>query len=134
MGLGWRKAISYAINREEIKRVALGDDYEIIHHPINPTNKSWLNPNGVKYCHDLIAVKDFVKTVGLGGGWTPGDYVGYGRWPRWEDVCAKNMTTIISPGFEVFCAVIVLIILSQVFLVNRLTTKKEKKFKGKRGI
>ncbi|MCG3253562.1 MAG: hypothetical protein KAX09_06925, partial [Candidatus Heimdallarchaeota archaeon] len=35
IGLTVKKAISYAINREEIKRVALGDDYEIIHHPIN---------------------------------------------------------------------------------------------------
>ncbi len=133
MGLGWRKAISYAINREEIKRVALGDDYEIIHHPINPTNKSWLNPNGVKYCHDLTATRDFMDTVGLGC-WAPGPYIGYGRWPRWEDVCAKNLTTIKSPGFEVLCAVIVLIILSQVFLINRLKTLKEKKANDKGGI
>jgi len=133
MGLGWRKAISYAINREEIKRVALGDDYEIIHHPINPTNKSWLNPNGVKYCHDLTATRDFMDTIGYGC-WTPGDYVGYGRWPKWEDVCANNLTTIKSPGFEVFCAVVVLIILSQVFLISRLKTLKDEKANEKGGI
>ena len=134
IGLGIRKAISHAINREEIKRLILGDDYIISHHPINPTNKSWLHPNGVKYCHDLIAAIGLMKTTGYWMGWTPGDYIGYGNWPRWEDVCAKNLTTRSSPGFEVFYAVIVLIILSQVFLINRLKTLKEKEAKEKGGI
>jgi ABC-type transport system substrate-binding protein len=132
-GLGMRKAISHAINREEIRSVVLGDDYEIIHYPTNPTNKSWLNPNGVKYCHDLTAARNFMDTAGYGCGWTPGPYLSYGRWPKWEDVCAKNVITMGSPGFEVFYVAIILIILSQVILINRLKTLKEKKANEKGG-
>ncbi len=134
IGLGIRKAISFAINREEIKRLVLGDDYEISHHPINPTNKSWLNPNGVKYCHDLIAAEQLMKTTGYWGGWTPGPYIGYGSWPDWKDVCAKNLITRSSPGFEVFCVIAVLIVLSQVFLIKRLKILKEKKANENGGI
>jgi len=106
IGLTVKKAISYAINREEIKRVALGDDYEIIHHPINPTNKSWLNPNGVKYCHNKQIANNYIDHAGYAIGWNP--YWGeQDDWPDWEDVCSPGTPTIEVNGFgleiAVFC-------------------------------
>ena len=121
-GLAVRKAITYAIDREEIKNIVLGDDYEIIHHPINPTLDSWLNPNVVRYCHDLQAARDFMITGGAYQDWPRKKYtyIGYGSWPNWEDVCSKNMITYSNPGFDIFFTIIVLVVLSQIFLINRL--------------
>lgn len=128
VGLAVRKAIAYAIDREEIKNIVLGDDYEIIHHPISPILSSWLNPNVVRYCHDLTAARDFMQT-NMYGLWLPTKYtyIGYGNWPNWEDVYSKNMITYSNPGFDIFCSIIVLVILSQIFLINRLKTTDVKK-------
>jgi len=128
IGLGVRKAITYAIDREEIKNIVLGDDYEIIHHPISPIMSSWLNPNVVRYCHDLTAARDFMQAI-MYDLWPPTKYtyIGYGSWPNWEDVCSKNMITYKYPGFDIFCTIIVLVILSQIFLINSLKTTFVKK-------
>lgn len=134
VGLGVRKAITYAIDRKEIKNIVLGDAYEIIHHPISPKMISWLNPDVVRYCHDLTAARDFMQTIMYDLHWIPNyeyTYIGYGDWPNWEDVCSKNMITYSNPGFDIFFTILVLVILSQIFQINRLKTKYMKKDQGK---
>lgn len=123
IGLTVKKAISYAINREEIKRVALGDDYEIIHHPINPTNKSWLNPNIFKYCHNKQIANNYIDYAGYAIGWNP--YWGeYDDWPDWEDVCSPGTPTIDVNGFGLEIAAFCLIICSISFLTYLKKRKK----------
>lgn len=125
IGLAVKKAISYAINREEIKRVVLVDDYEIIHHPINPTNKSWFNPNIFKYCHNLRVGRDYMNVAGFGC-WVPGGNE-YGPWSDWEDVCFGNPTTISVEGFS-FRITGLCIVLCSIFYLH-FTRKRRKKMK-----
>jgi hypothetical protein len=128
-GLGVRKALTYAINREEIKNVAMGDDYEIIHHPINPNLSDWLNPNVVRYCHSLRAARDLMTIVGYDICWMPSPYtyIGFGPWPKWEDVCSGKMTTYSNPGFELVITITVLFAFSLFYLIkNRLLKIKNR--------
>ncbi|MBK5114830.1 MAG: hypothetical protein KGD59_11680 [Candidatus Heimdallarchaeota archaeon] len=120
--LAVKKAICYAINREEIRRVVFGVDYEITHHPVNPTNKSWLNPNIFKFCHNLQVGRAYMNVAGYGCG-MPSNY-GYDRWPDWEDVCGNNPTTISVEGFslEIICISITLL-----SAVNLLCLTKRKR-------
>lgn len=117
IGLGIKKAISYAINREEINKVVFGDDYEIIHYPINPINKNWLNPNIFKYCHNLHVARNYMTVIGYGGCF-PHDMGGYDAWPDWDDVCGKNPTTISVVGFDYIIAIAVVSIMSSLCIIH----------------
>ncbi|MHA1555602.1 MAG: ABC transporter substrate-binding protein [Candidatus Heimdallarchaeota archaeon] len=63
-GLAVRKAISYAINREEINEVVHGGEYSIINYPIFETMGIWCNPNIIKYDHDLEMAKYYMSLAG----------------------------------------------------------------------
>ena len=52
-GLAVRKAISYAIDREEINQIVHGGDYTLTDHPIYAAMGVWCNPNIIRYNHDL---------------------------------------------------------------------------------
>ena len=114
-GLAIRKAISFAINREEIKRVVCGDDYYINHYPINPALENWLNPNIVRYCHNLQVSREYILNIaGFGLLWVP-DGNKYGPWPDWEDVCGNNPTTISVGGFSI---IICITLISIIYLIR----------------
>ncbi|TET28124.1 MAG: hypothetical protein E3J70_10600, partial [Candidatus Heimdallarchaeota archaeon] len=114
-GLGVRKAISYAINREEIRKVVLGDDYEIFHHPISPAFNEWLNPDIFNFCHNLQVAKNYMAVTGFYGYW-PYDWGGYGAWPDWEDICSPKTPSISVNGFGLEIAVFCLTICTISFL------------------
>ncbi|MBK5114829.1 MAG: hypothetical protein JJE41_14490 [Candidatus Heimdallarchaeota archaeon] len=122
IGLLVRKAISYAINREEIRRVVLGDEYEIIHHPTNPVLDEWLNPNSIRYCYNL----DFARKLMTLG--SPGiDFGGNGEpfeYPEWEEVCPSQPTTISVVGFDLIATLSVLTLLPISFHVYNKQRKK----------
>ena len=88
-----RKAISYAINREEIRRVVLGEDYKIIDHPINPFLGNWCNPNIIRYCHDIDVARRYFTSAGydVGCGHLDPNYVDtFPDWSNWDAVCSRN--------------------------------------------
>ena len=107
IGLLVRKAISYAINREEIRRVVLGDEYEIIHHSIDPALEEWLNPNSIRYCYNLDFARKLMTLgspgVGFGG---DGEHFEY---PDWEDICNENPTSVSVIGFDLIITLGVLL-------------------------
>jgi ABC-type transport system substrate-binding protein len=127
-GLAIRKAITYAINREEIRRVVLGDDYKVINDPINPFMGNWCNPNVVRYCHDLYVARRFFELAGysLCGGWYTGKYTDpFPNFTDWEAVCSRNepiTPTIDVQGFTFVSsclAVNSITMISMIFLVKR---------------
>ena len=122
IGLLVRKAISYAINREEIRRVVLGDEYEIIHHPTNPVLDEWLNPNSIRYCYNL----DFArKLMSLGSPGLP--YGGDGEpfeYPEWEELCNGNSSTISVKGFDILIAIGVLSTTSIYWMIFQLRKRR----------
>ncbi|NHJ32484.1 MAG: hypothetical protein FK732_06450 [Asgard group archaeon] len=126
VGLVVRKAISYAINREEIRRVVLGADYEVIHHPINPFMTEWLNPNSIQYCHDFSVAWYFMNVAGYDISCTY-DFNGWDGWPDWRDVCNSNPNTINVTGFNLLLALGVLSVLSTAYyFIRRKKTKSSR--------
>ncbi|MFW9924857.1 MAG: ABC transporter substrate-binding protein [Candidatus Thorarchaeota archaeon] len=65
-GLALRKAISYAMNREEMNEIVRGGLYKVINHPIHPTMGIWLNPNIIRYDHDLEKARYYMSLAGYG--------------------------------------------------------------------
>ncbi|RLI65100.1 MAG: hypothetical protein DRO67_03125 [Candidatus Asgardarchaeum californiense] len=65
-GLAVRKAIAYAINKEEINRMVFFGEEEISHYPIYATMGIWLNPNIIRYSHDYSLAKEYLSKAGYG--------------------------------------------------------------------
>lgn len=97
-GLAIRKAIAYAINREEINDIIHGGELSMNNHPISPILGKWCNPNIVNYCHNLEYAKYFMLAAGFdrGGGWI--DYPP--GFPDWENACpSTELPTTVSINF-----------------------------------
>lgn len=62
-GLAIRKAIAYAINREEINDVIHGGEAKISNYPISPILGKWCDPNIGKYCHNLEWANVFMEAA-----------------------------------------------------------------------
>lgn len=123
IGLVVRKIISYAINREEIRRVVLGDDYVVIHHPINPSLDEWLSPNSIRYCYNLKAVGILKTIAGFDIAWC-GPIEPISNWPSWEEFCPNNITSVNVAGFNSIIALSSVSILSVCFLSYQRRKKK----------
>ncbi|NHJ48528.1 MAG: hypothetical protein FK733_12155 [Asgard group archaeon] len=67
IGLVIRKAISYAINRQEIKQIIHNNEMITSDHPISPYFEEWLNPNIVKYNFDLDKARESLIKAGFEG-------------------------------------------------------------------
>ena len=63
-GLAIRKAICYAINKEEINKIVHNGEYKLIHHPIYPKLGIWCNPNIIKYTFDIEIAKIYMEMAG----------------------------------------------------------------------
>jgi len=63
-GLALRKAISYAIDREEMNNIIHGGDHFITDWPISPKLGIWCNPNIIRYRHDLEKAKEYMHYAG----------------------------------------------------------------------
>ncbi len=127
IGLGIKKAISFAINREEIKRVLLGDDYEVTHHPVNPLNKNWLNPDIFKFCHNLVVAQNYMSVTGYGLCGMPFEG-GYGPWPDWEDVCGESLSTISVTNYGFRITIISVVLIS---IISSFKLRKKRNLGGK---
>jgi len=62
-GLALRKAISYAIDREEINQVVHGGDYGLTDHPIYTAMGVWCNPNIIQYNFDLDKAMFYMSDI-----------------------------------------------------------------------
>ncbi|MHA1355801.1 MAG: ABC transporter substrate-binding protein, partial [Candidatus Heimdallarchaeota archaeon] len=63
-GLAVRKAISYAIDREEINQLLHGGEYTLTDHPIYAAMGVWCNPDIIKYNHDLAKALAYIEPWG----------------------------------------------------------------------
>lgn len=121
IGLAIRKAISYAINKEEIRKVVLGDEYEVIHHPTNPTMSDWLNPDSIRYCYNLNVARELVYIAGFQVGWWEVTY------PDWETICPNSPPSVSVAGFNMILSLGVLLVISIPLLFKKLKNKKHMK-------
>ncbi|NHJ39705.1 MAG: hypothetical protein FK731_06700 [Asgard group archaeon] len=71
VGLAIRKAISYAINRDEINVVISGGEYLLQDHPIAYRLGKWCNPNIIRYNHDLDKAREYMRIAGYGDVFIP---------------------------------------------------------------
>ena len=79
VGLAVRKAINYAIDRQEINNVEHAGEYSISDHPIHSKMGIWCNPNIIRYNHDIDKAREFMTKAGYDLGWTaetPGFTIG----------------------------------------------------------
>ncbi|MHA1210973.1 MAG: ABC transporter substrate-binding protein [Candidatus Heimdallarchaeota archaeon] len=65
VGLALRKAISYAIDRQEMNQLVHNGRYEISNHPIYTTMGVWCNPNIIKYDYNLEKAKEYMAKAGF---------------------------------------------------------------------
>jgi ABC-type transport system substrate-binding protein len=77
-GLALRKAISYAVDRQEINDVIHRGEYVITDWPIYPKMGIWCNPNIIRYNFDLDKARQYMAYAGYGD-WTP-DTPGFTLW------------------------------------------------------
>ncbi len=72
-GLALRKAISYAMDREEMNQIIHAREYEVVNHPIYRLEGIWCNPNIIVYEHDLYEAERYMAKAGwdLPCTWTP---------------------------------------------------------------
>jgi protein-S-isoprenylcysteine O-methyltransferase Ste14 len=73
IGLCLRKAISYAMDREEMNNIIHGGEFEIVNHPIYQKHGVWCNPDIIVYNHDLEEAQKYMAKIGGGFpcAWTP---------------------------------------------------------------
>lgn len=64
-GVGIRKAICYAIDRDEINSVLFDGENMISHCPIYPSSSFYYNPYIIKYNHDLGAAREWLSACGV---------------------------------------------------------------------
>ncbi|TFG00001.1 MAG: hypothetical protein EU542_08485, partial [Promethearchaeota archaeon] len=64
-GLAIRKAISYALDRNEINKIIHQGEFNITDHPIYPIKGIWYNPDIIRYTHDLDKARDYMKLAGF---------------------------------------------------------------------
>ncbi|MGC9779728.1 MAG: hypothetical protein HZR80_10840 [Candidatus Heimdallarchaeota archaeon] len=98
IGLAVRKAIAYAINREEINKIVHGSSYSIVNTPVYFQNSCLCNPDIIEYCHHLKAGRYFIDIAGYSICVPPdiGDM-------NTDDPCDRDFTNSIS-GFRVVIA------------------------------
>jgi peptide/nickel transport system substrate-binding protein len=65
-GLAIRKAISYAINRDEINQVLFGGEFILQDHPISSILGKWCNPDIIRYNHNLDKAREYMQIAGYG--------------------------------------------------------------------
>lgn len=66
IGLAIRKAICHAINRVEINKIVHHGEYVMYHSPLYPRMGIWVNPNIIKYNHDLCKANEYMFKAGYG--------------------------------------------------------------------
>ena len=129
IGLAIRKIIAYAINREEIRRVVLGDEYRILDHPISPIFSDWLNPDIIRYCHDIYVARRYFDIAGYSlCGFYPGNYEDpFPNFTDWEAVCSRNEPiepTIDVTGYTLVVSCLAVGLVTTAFAIYHIKKRK----------
>ncbi len=110
-GLAIRKAIAYAINREEINDVIYGGEAIICDYPISPILGKWCDPNIGKYCLNLDWGNAFMRAAGF----MLSNYFNIpypDGFPDWEYACSPiNESSAISVNFYYYIGIFGVVIL-----------------------
>ncbi|MGC9779726.1 MAG: hypothetical protein HZR80_10830 [Candidatus Heimdallarchaeota archaeon] len=113
IGLAIRKAIAYAINREEINKIVHKSEMEITHWPILPKWNEWCNPSITKSCYNLDIAKQLMATAGFWEVVCWDKCPPRPRWPKLDKACPQYKTNSLSISkFMIICAFASLIILT----------------------
>jgi ABC-type transport system substrate-binding protein len=64
IGQALRKAMNYALDRNEINNVLHRGEYDIAYWPIPAKYGIWCNPNIIRYEHDLDKAKEYMEKAG----------------------------------------------------------------------
>ncbi|HUT82711.1 MAG TPA: ABC transporter substrate-binding protein [Candidatus Bathyarchaeia archaeon] len=60
-GLRVRKAICYAINKNEVNRIINGDGCDVVYWPIYHKMSIWCNPNIIRYDFDIDKAREYME-------------------------------------------------------------------------
>ncbi|TFG00002.1 MAG: hypothetical protein EU542_08490 [Promethearchaeota archaeon] len=112
-GLAIRKAISYALDREEINNVVHGGEHTITDHPIYLKQGIWCNPNIIRYNNDLEKARYYMELAGF-------DMNSIVTLPS---TISSIPSDVEIPGFELWITIGTIIVIS---LVSHLVKKKPK--------
>jgi ABC-type transport system substrate-binding protein len=66
VGLALRKAISYAIDRNEINRISFSGRSDLTDWPFYPGMGIWCNPDIIRYNYDLDEARRYMRIAGYG--------------------------------------------------------------------
>ncbi|MHA1186251.1 MAG: ABC transporter substrate-binding protein [Candidatus Heimdallarchaeota archaeon] len=110
IGLAVRKAISYALDREEMNNIIHGGEFTIIDHPIYKKMGIWCNPNIIRYNHDLDKAREYMSLLGY--------------------------ETIVGPGFSLVITIssLMIVTVTSIFIIKNKKPKvicMEYKVKGR---
>ncbi|NHJ86135.1 MAG: hypothetical protein FK734_11785 [Asgard group archaeon] len=102
IGLATRKAMNYAINREEINSVVHQGEYAISDYPVSSALGIWLNPNIIQYDYNLEKANYYLWIIEPGT-WTPP-----------------------NPGFRIMISISSLLIVMSISLLNNRKKKLQR--------
>ena len=69
VGLCIRKAISFAMNREEMNNIIHGGEYVLSNSPICLKHGIWNNPDIIEYNHNIEEARKYMRKAGYGLHW-----------------------------------------------------------------
>ncbi|NHK30249.1 MAG: hypothetical protein FK730_02780 [Asgard group archaeon] len=120
---GWaiRKAIAYAIDRQEINELIHGGRKEIINSPMALNLGKWLHPNMITYCQNYDYANKFADIAGYSLCWCT--YPTPEGFPNWEYACTDFSTTTVDVNSYYYLGFLGLI---GIIILKRLR-KNEKK-------
>jgi ABC-type transport system substrate-binding protein len=78
-GLAVRKAIAYAVNRDEINQILCAGESLMQDHPICNVLGKWCNPNIIRYNFNLDKAKEYMRIAGYGE-----EQITPSGWSNWE--------------------------------------------------
>ena len=95
VGLAIRKAISYAIDRQEINNVEHRGEYTITDFPIHLKMGIWCNPNIVRYNFDLDKAREYMEIAGFTIPEETTSTPGFGIYVGLSTLFAISVTTVL---------------------------------------
>ncbi|MBD3190819.1 MAG: hypothetical protein GF308_09260 [Candidatus Heimdallarchaeota archaeon] len=102
VGLAVRKAISYAVNREEINNVVHSGEQLITDYPIYLKMGIWCNPNIIRYNYDYNKAREYLQKAGF-----------------YSDCSSGTVSTLKTKGYEILLVLPVLLTIIAVMYVYK---------------
>lgn len=119
IGLAIRKAIAYAIDREEINEVLYGGKFSINHYPIGEKLGIWCNPDIIHYDYNVTKAREY---LGIASGCPE-----YPLSPITSEA-SFSYSSVYIPGFSWMIAIgsIMVVYLSLLYLTKKIVKNSRK--------